>query len=56
MSPLPLSRTPPFFPFLISLMVSVDVKHHVYLLNQSSFLLCLDNPMRLVGVENPATN
>ena len=26
---------PPFFPSLISLMISVDVKHHVYLLNHN---------------------
>ena len=29
---------PPFFPSLISLIVSVDVKHHVYLLTPSNLL------------------
>ena len=30
---------PPFAPSLISLMVSVDVKHHVYLLTYSTYIL-----------------
>ena len=30
--PYPLPPLPPFSPSLLSLMVSVDVKHHVYLL------------------------
>ena len=32
----------PFSPSLISLMVSVDVKHHVYLLTKLAILLELD--------------
>ena len=35
LSPPPPYPLPPFSPSLISLMVSVDVKHHVYLLNSS---------------------
>ena len=31
-SPTSIPPSPPIFPSLISLMVSVDVKHHVYLL------------------------
>ena len=37
-SPSSPSSIPPFSPSLISLMVSVDVKHHVYLLTESSQL------------------
>ena len=36
---------PPFSPSLISLMVSVDVKHHVYL------LICYVNPRLLHGIQ-----
>ena len=36
---------PPFSPSLISLMVSVDVKHHVYLLRQ-----CHPNKFSLSGL------
>ena len=38
LSPPPPYRLPPFSPSLISLMVSVDVKHHVYLLTKQSNL------------------
>ena len=42
--PLPYPLPPPFSPSLISLMVSVDVKHHVYL------LLIRDGERRMGGV------
>ena len=38
-SPTSIPPSPPFSPSLISLMVSVDVKHHVYLLTQVLSLL-----------------
>ena len=39
---------PPFSPSLISLMVSVDVKHHVYLLILKKKLKCSNTPFKTI--------
>ena len=43
-----ISPPPPFSPSLISLMVSVDVKHHVYFIGHNS-VLCQSHVMVYVG-------
>ena len=50
-SPTSIPPFPPFSPSLISLMVSVDVKHHVYLLTLyvSEFRSCVKVEVAVLG-------